>query len=540
MHKDLPAMRYTVTEWSYTSTVQRDDPFNTVDLDVVFTHENGDTWHVPAYWAGSGEWRVRFAPPLPGRYSYTSTCTDVNDPALHNLSGSLIARPYEGDNPILKHGPLQVAPSQRSFALADGTPFLWLGDTWWFALTQRCSWPEDFQLVTADRSAKGFNVAKLAAGLFPDMEIFDQRSANEGGYAWEQDFACINPSFFDMADLRVQWLVRSGIVPCIVGSWGYHLPMLGSTRMKKYWRYLIARWAAYPVVWGLAGELAMPYYLDEKFGTGDDPDLAEAWVDIGYYVRETDPYKRLLTVHPSSNNPGRDQVTDDGFMDFEMLQPGHDGHASVTSMLKVLTEQRTCTPTMPVLVDEINYEAQVFASHEDMQRLAFWSAILSGSAGFTYGSSLWAFISDAYPWGPSPHGVTWTDMPWLDAIKLPGAVQISFAKQLLELYEWWRFEPHQDWVDPAGGHNNLAGMFATGIPGEVRFVYSLAPSWPWDKVRKCVTSLEAGISYRACFWDPRTAHKHDIGMVDADTEGRWMIPLEPTLHDWVIILEKVT
>jgi len=31
--------------------------------------------------------------------------------------------------------------------------------------------------------------------------------------------------------------------------------------MKRHWRYLVARWGAYPVVWCLAGEGTMPYYL---------------------------------------------------------------------------------------------------------------------------------------------------------------------------------------------------------------------------------------------------------------------------------------
>ena len=71
----------------------------------------------------------------------------------------------------------------------------------------------------------------------------------------------INPIYFDMADLRIQWLVHSGLVPCIVGCWGYYLPLLGIEKMKKHWRYLVARWGAYPVIWCLAGEALMPFYL---------------------------------------------------------------------------------------------------------------------------------------------------------------------------------------------------------------------------------------------------------------------------------------
>ena len=38
---------------------------------------------------------------------------------------------------------------------------------------------------------------------------------------------------------------------------------MGVDKMKKHWRNLVARYGAYPVVWCLAGEAAMPYYLAE-------------------------------------------------------------------------------------------------------------------------------------------------------------------------------------------------------------------------------------------------------------------------------------
>jgi hypothetical protein len=95
-------------------------------------------------------------------------------------------------------------------------PFLWLGDTWWMGLCKRLSWSEDFQLLTADRVDKGFRVIQIVAGLYPDMPGFDECGANEAGFPWEEDYARVNPSYFDMADLRIQWLVRSGLVPCVV------------------------------------------------------------------------------------------------------------------------------------------------------------------------------------------------------------------------------------------------------------------------------------------------------------------------------------
>jgi hypothetical protein len=83
--------------------------------------------------------------------------------------------------------------------------------------TKRLPWPAGFQELTADRVAKGFTLVQSVAGLYPDMPPFDERGANEAGFPWDPDFRSINPSYFDMADIRVAHLVRSGLVPCIVG-----------------------------------------------------------------------------------------------------------------------------------------------------------------------------------------------------------------------------------------------------------------------------------------------------------------------------------
>jgi hypothetical protein len=161
--------------------------------------------------------------------------------------------PYAGDNRLFKHGPLRIDNARRHFEHADGTPFFWLGDTWWMGLCSRLRWPDDFQTLTADRLQKGFTAIQIIAGLYPDMPAFDPRGANEAGFPWEANYTRINPAYFEMADVRIRYLIDSGLVPCIVACWGYFLPLMGVSKVKQHWRYLIARWGAYPVVWCLAG-----------------------------------------------------------------------------------------------------------------------------------------------------------------------------------------------------------------------------------------------------------------------------------------------
>ena len=74
--------------------------------------------------------------------------------------------------------------------------------------------------------------------------------------------------------MRIQHLADHGLAACIVGFWGYFFPRMGMDKVKKHWRYLVARWGAYPVVWCLAGEGTMPYYLSKT--KEQDAEVAEA------------------------------------------------------------------------------------------------------------------------------------------------------------------------------------------------------------------------------------------------------------------------
>src|SRR5512141_346919 len=107
-------------EWSYTAARQSANPFREIDLDVIFTHEGGQTWKVPAFWSGGQEWRVRFAPPLPGRYTFRTECSVPSDAGLHGQTGQLVAEAYAGDHPLLKHGALRASADQHHFVHEDG------------------------------------------------------------------------------------------------------------------------------------------------------------------------------------------------------------------------------------------------------------------------------------------------------------------------------------------------------------------------------------------------------------------------------------
>ncbi|HVN03948.1 MAG TPA: DUF4038 domain-containing protein [Bryobacteraceae bacterium] len=520
-----------LTEWIFVSRKPYQDPFNEIEVDAVVRDPQGREQRVPGFWAGGQEWRVRSAADTPGRYSYETVCSDRSNPDLHGRRGTMEVLPYAGANALLTHGPVRVAPGRRYFEHADGTPFFWLADTWWMGLTKRLRWPADFERLTADRVAKGFTVVQIVAGLYPDMPSFDPRGANEAGFPWAKDYARINPAYFDMADLRMQHLVDQGIAPCIVGCWGYYLPLLGLERMKRHWRYLIARWGAHPVFWCLAGEGTMPYYLSAS-PKADQTLQKHGWTEIGAYVRAIDPYHHLITIHPSES--ARSTVEDVSVLDFDMLQTGHSDRASIPNTIRLVTASRAASPAMPVIDGEVCYEGILEQSRQEVQRFMFWSCILSGAAGHTYGANgIWQVNTVEHPFGPSPHGRSWGDTPWSVASELPGSRQLGWAKALLMRYPWWRLVPHPEWVEPHWTASNYIQPYCAGIARELRIVFMPA-IWNTPKMLQ----LEPGLSYRAFYFNPATGAEHPAGTAVADATGAWQPPVAPVFQDWVLVLDR--
>ncbi|MFY9910311.1 MAG: DUF5060 domain-containing protein, partial [Candidatus Sulfotelmatobacter sp.] len=62
MAEQLPVTASRMFEWTFASQKKYADPFNDVDVDVVFTR-GGESWRVPTFWRGGNKWTVRFAPP---------------------------------------------------------------------------------------------------------------------------------------------------------------------------------------------------------------------------------------------------------------------------------------------------------------------------------------------------------------------------------------------------------------------------------------------------------------------------------------------
>lgn len=525
-----------MTELTFAALRAHSDPFNKVTLDAVFLDPQGHELRVPAFWAGGNLWKVRYASGTPGLHRFHTVCSDGRDEGLHGVNGTVEVTPYKGKNPLFRHGPLRVLAGRRYLEYADGTPFFWLGDTWWMGLCHRLKWPEEFKTLAADRKQKGFNVIQIVVGLYPDMPPFDPRGANEAGFPWEVDYARIRPEYFDAADQRIEYLVQQGFTPCIVGAWGYFMPWMGVDKARQHWRYLIARYGAMPVVWCAAGEANLPWYLAKGFPY-DDRKQAKDWSDVMRFIRATDPFHRPLTVHPTGIGrlSARNVADDPALLDLDMLQTPHGQRDAVPATVDTMRQSYADKPVMPVINGEAAYEMLSDTLPTQWTRRAFWLCMMNGAAGHTYGANgIWQCNRREQPHGASPHGGDYGHIAWDDAMKLPGSQQVALGKELFEQYAWQNFQPHPEWARCAGKDGAFAPQ-STGLPGGMRIIY-VPENDPVE-----MSHLGTLGAYVATCFDPVTGAKTPPVLIHADKGGSWKCPPPAGQdHDWVLILEPKT
>ena len=501
-----------VAEVALVSSTTYANPFTGAQLDAVVTQPDGTQLRVPGFWAGGSDWRFRYASNKPGAHTWRTECSDTANSGLHGVTGSLTVTASTSTNPLYLHGPVRVAADQRHFEHLDGTPFLWLGDTWWKGLCKRMTW-DGFQQLTADRKTKGFNVVQIVCGTYPDEAGTMLPSwENEGGMPYQiLDFSVVNPAYFTYADRRIECLAGAGIVPAIVGGWGraVGLNVVGLAGYKRHWRNLIARYGAYPTVWILGGE------TDSSQG---------AWYELAQYLKTIDPYHRSLVNHTSG---GRTALEDSAAFDFDMNAPGHASWGTANTAIAQITSSRALSPAKPVLTGEACYERHMQQNYQDVQRYLFWGCLLSGAAGHTYGAGgVWhaGVTGDHGNWGYSGgQPYDWTT--WAVGMNYPGSTQLGLCKKLLEIYPWYQFQPHPEWTSSG---------FAAGISTGVRFIY--IPNrgiYNWSGIT--VNNLLPGVPYSAFFFDPASGRRFDQGLVT--TTGSWNTPSIPSPQDWVLVMQ---
>ena len=574
-------------ELTFYAEKNRRDPFNEIELDVLFRNEEGREWIVPAFWAGGNVWKVRFRAEHAGRYTYRTGCrlaaaqADTTaektnpipagellegvlqpDPGL-DKAGTLDVVPYDGENPLYRHGAPRVSENGRYFRYADGTPFVWFGDSWHPFMTDRINAAET-EVLVSDRAAKGVTVVEFQNGFISDVKLWDKRLSNEGGFAWDTALSGINPAYYNAFDEKFRCLTDHGISACIITAWGFYMRDFGVEKMNRHIRHMIARWGAYPVFWIMAGETSGLPYSDLTANPGDASARAHAddwytsekakemWGESLAYLKRTDPWQSPVSTHVFPGLIAPEDIGRPELLDFTAYQAGFhaEDYKAVSKDIRGLTGRGYAMhPAKPVVNLECCYEGMLDQNGPKVQRWVFWHSILEGCAGTTYGAcGIYNMSHLEKPFGIPAYRLNWGDWSWQEAMDFEGLKQISRNRKFLNKYEWWRLLPAPDKIvsglpEDCSGKELWQERVAAEIPGELLMAYYQ----PFVTIRTIVCeevtgvtfrNLHPGDTYEILLYDPVRDREIPSGTAVVDTEGLLRTPAPPASHDWVFIARK--
>lgn len=341
--QDIKVQKWQPYDFEFKSSVTPTNPF-AVDFSADIIGPGGLKLTLPGFYDGNNKWKIRFSPIKEGKWVITIH-SDVTD--LNNLQTRITCIKNK-DTAI--HGGLKIdSINTRHFIFEDGTRWFPVGyeANWLWALDQNDQTLPTLIPFLDKLNMNGFNFILLNAYCYDTKWCLGKTSPDDygppsmfpwGGTYQNADFSRFNLDYWQHFDRVIDAMYHRGI--------GVHLyirvynkmvnwPQNNSPEDDLYYRWIIARYAAYPtIIWDLSkeanNEKSLPYKVERL-----------------KFIRSTDPYKRLLTVHTDIQN--YDQGNYNGLLDFRSHQEQSD-HLHATT-LKHLAQN-----TWPVFNVESGYE----------------------------------------------------------------------------------------------------------------------------------------------------------------------------------------
>jgi hypothetical protein len=518
----------TIPQWGryeqqFTSAMAYTNPFQDVRLTVTFTSPSGQTYHSDGFWDGGNRWRVRFSPNKVGEWAYTSTCSNSGDRGLHGHSDHFNCIPPSGHSRFDLHGPLRLADNRRYLVHADGTPFLWLGDTAWngpLLATQ-----EEWQVYLSCRSRQRFTVVQWVTTQW----VASPHGDRQGELAFTgHDPISINPSFFQRLDHYVAMINEAGLLSVPVLLWsvrpgnpGYDLPEDQAILLA---RYMVARWGAHHVVWTLAGD-----------GDYREAQFAQRWRRIGRAIFG-DTQHAPVTLHPGGMVWVRNEFEAEDWYDIVSYQSGHGDDDDTFAWLVngppaaewALGTPRPYINMEPPYEDHISYHSRTRIDDFTVRRALYWSLLISPTAGVTYGGhGVWGW--DDGPEPPAGHPNTGTPKPWQQALLMPAAEQIQYLDMLFMSLEWWQLRPAPELLVDQPGSEKMSHFIAAARSdkGDLAVIYV-------PEKRMIQLNLDNLLTELSAYWfNPRTGERITAAM--NGTAARLTFDT-PDVGDWVLVL----
>lgn len=392
--------------WEHVLASDRDyaNPCVGVKIGVRFDGPNSQTRTGLGFWDGGRRFVIRCAFPTPGEWRWRTTCSDAANSRLHDQSGVVRVKSAGGRSSLARHGHLQVSDDGRLLVHADGTPFLWIGDTCWAAPVHatRAEWKQ----YVISRANQGYAVLQMS--IAPDWALERARRAVEPFLSKLPDITKPNPEYFQEMDWKLELANDHGLLVMLCGLMETPYRYPAPEQVAVLSRYVAARYSSFAVL------------FSPSFDSGiHEPETLAA----ANAIREAAP-ANLITMHMGTGVGPRFHTAD--WLAFDMYQSGHNGGDRARQSARATgmpTEIRSLPPRKPIVNGEAIYEG-VLGGAYDVRRTA-WLSFLSGAVGYTAG------INEIYAWNEDA----------LARMNLPSSDQVALLARVLRAIPWWNLAP---------------------------------------------------------------------------------------------------
>ena len=469
---------------------------------VVFTGPGGRRLAPPGF-SPAGDRIFRVAFPAAGKWQWK---------ASDGRSGEVRVSRYSGTNPLYRHGFLRVADSKRHLAHADGTPFLWMGDTAWYAGAKAST--EEWRDYIADRAAKGFTLVQISAVRGPATPGVPQAFGPDGAP---------DPAYWENFDAKVKHANDHGIVLLIVGLGRPTLPT-DEPRVARpeFARYVVARYFGDHVI----------------FSPSFDGQYSELYDIVGANLRSFTPI-HLITQHPGTRKGLTERYVPNPYLDFSALQSGHHNgklDAAYTAAREWPLSVWSLDAVKPVVNAEGMYDGR--GSDEgpawrakDVRKIG-WLSWLSGGLGYTYGAGETDRKvpgTNGGVWGWNQNEGAWDH--WRKAAAWDSSRQMQVLSEFFRSIEWWRLKPAHDAVIEGGSSATERAVFAVAADGSFGVAYTPVR----QKIVLELNRLSRPV--RAVWVDAATGVRHEMpGRIPNKATHAFTPP--DSGEDWALLLGR--
>jgi hypothetical protein len=378
-----------------------------------------------------------------------------------------------------------------------------------------CPFGGQFQHLASVRRDQGFTVYQL----YPEP----------GRSHWWSDAARtrIDPARFQSVfDPEMDHLAGLGFVMAVgLGHYTNSVRMPPEV-LRRWARYVTARYGAHPVVWITCQEMNCPP------GPGGGPcNEQSVWEAVAREIDRANGHRHPHSAHQWVVDPGVRPVWREAWHTWFALQGGHRG--SGLAPLSRYRAYRACEPVRPVIETEAMYEKVDCGGIADAgdARRAAWRAFLAGCAGYTYGGAgIWAlkWDEDDPAWKDYNHEVS----AWHEGMDLPAAKQMRPLRDFFEAMDWTSLEPRFD--DPAWSRfDEPEACVLSTADGNRRYLVYCHGTTARGELR----GLPPGAACSRRWIDPRTGAPFGAAVSCAASPGGVVpMPEKPDSQDWLFEL----